>query len=134
MLRSICWLSILATPLLAQPISSDSLAKRDSTTILNIYIDSTIFPDTEALKQVHLSLNNPLGTELIPLTLPTSNDTAPHETFSRILEETSLTETVDAALMTTVTLRADGGTRTFSAVGLGEGLDLNVSPRVSSQE
>jgi len=63
MLNSLLWLSLLAAPLLAQPIRLDSLIKRDDAVSLEIYIDSTKFPDAEALKLVKFSINDPVKTE-----------------------------------------------------------------------
>jgi hypothetical protein len=129
MLKSIFWLSLFASPLLAQPIGYNSLAKRDGPVTLQIYINSTIFPDSEALKLVKLSIDDPVGTEPTPLPLPTSNDTAVHTVFTRVVEDPSLPKTVNAARMTEITLTAGEGMRNFTSVGLlGEGLDMNVSP------
>jgi hypothetical protein len=130
MLESIFWLSLFATPLLAQPIGYNSLAKRDGPVTLQIYINSTIFPDPEALKLVKLSIDDPIGTEPTPLPLATSNDTAIHTTFTRVVEDVSLPKTVDAALMTNITLTAGQGMRNFTSRGLGglgKGMDWNVS-------
>ena len=127
MLKSIFWLSLFATPLLAQPIGFHSLAKREGPVTLQIYINSTIFPDAEALKAFKLSIDDPVGTEPTPLPLATSNGTAPHTTFNRVVEDISLPKTVDAALMTNVTLTAGEGMRNFTSRGLGERMDRNVS-------
>jgi hypothetical protein len=130
MLKSIFWLSLFAAPLLAQPIGFDSLAKRNGPVTLQIYINSTIFPDSEALKLVKLSIDDPLGTVPTPLPLATSNDTAQHHTFTRVVEDVSLPKTVDAALMANITLTAGEGMRNFTSRGLGglgEGMDWNVS-------
>ena len=130
MLKSIFWLPLFATPLLAQPIDFDSLSKRDGPVTLQIYINSTIFPDSEALKLVKLSIDDPVGTQPTPLPLATSNDTAQHHTFTRVVDDISLPKTVDAALMTNISLTAGEGMRNFTSRGLGEGMDWNVSPRM----
>lgn len=121
MLKSILCLSLLATPLLAQPRSFKPLTKRADTLSLDIYIDKIDFPSDEDLKAIKCTTAYPPGAK--PVQVATSYRAFDGSTF----ELGTSTAIVFAYILTRVPLRVDEGTRTFQIEGLGKGKDLNVS-------
>jgi hypothetical protein len=127
MLKSILCLSLLAIPLLAQPGGFKSLAKRDHTLHLEIYLKDTEFPNDEDLKAINCTTAYPVGAN--PVTLELSSDSSGYygATFGDGLDIRTLNNKVYAPLLASVPLRADESIRTFRTQGLGKGKDLNVS-------
>jgi hypothetical protein len=127
MLKSILCLSLLAIPLLAQPGGFKSLAKRDHTLHLEIYLKDTEFPNDEDLKAINCTTAYPVGAN--PVTLELSSDISGYygAEFGDGLDMRTLTNKVYAPILASVPLQADESTRTFRTEGLGKGKDLNVS-------
>jgi hypothetical protein len=127
MLKSILCLSLLAIPLLAQPGGFKSLAKRDHTLHLEIYLKDTEFPNDEDLKAINCTTAYPVGAN--PVTLELSSDISGYygAEFGDGLDMRTLTNKVYAPILASVPLQADESTRTFRTEGMGKGKDLNVS-------
>jgi hypothetical protein len=122
MLKLVLCLSLLATPLLAQPGDFNSLTKRHDTLSLNIYMKYAEFSSDEDFKAINCTTAYPMGTK--PVTLSSQS---PGNTFGDGLDTSTWTNTFHAHLLASVPLRADEGTRSFHIEGLGKGKDLNVS-------
>ena len=127
LLKSALCLSLLATPLLAQPGGFNSLTKRDHTLHLEIYLKDTEFPNDEDLKAINCTTAYPVGAN--PVTLELSSDISGYygAEFGNGLDMRTLTNKVYAPILASVPLQANESTRTFRTEGLGKGKDLNVS-------
>jgi len=122
MLKPILCLSLLTTPLLAQPGGFNSLTKRSNMLSLEIYMKATEYPSDEDLKAINCTTAYPVGAT--PVTLPIYDRFS--ATFGDGLVDSTWTNTVATVVLTTVPLRADES-RAFNIEGLGKGKDLNVS-------
>jgi hypothetical protein len=122
MLKSILCLSLLATPLLAQPGDFNSLTKRHDTLSLNIYMKHAEFPSDKDFKAINCTTAYPMGTKPVAL-----SSQSPGNIFGDGLDTSTWNITFYAHLLASVPLRADEGTRSFHIEGLGKGKDLNVS-------
>jgi hypothetical protein len=125
MLKSALCLSLLATPLLAQPEGFNSLTRRYNALSLKIYIKEAEYPHNEDIKAINCTTAYPVGAK--PVTLRVYSRIGIPAIFGDGLEESTWTNTVYAYLLTSVPLRVDEGTRTFHIDGLGKGKDLDVS-------
>ena len=127
MLKSILCLSLLTTPLLAQPKSFNSLAKRADILTLEIYIKATEFPNDDNLRAIKCTTTHPVGAEPVTLQVPTPSASLGGAMFGNGLDLATWTDTLDASILTRVPLRVDEGVRNFHVEGLGKGKDLDVS-------
>jgi hypothetical protein len=124
MLKSALCLSLLATPLLAQPGGFNSLTRRYDTLYLKLYMKEHEFPNDTDLKAINYTTAYPVGANPVMLE-PTSDPDG--TTFGDGVDMSTWTNTMYARSLVSVPLRADESTRTFHTEGLGKGKDLNVS-------
>jgi hypothetical protein len=127
MIKSILCLSLLTTPLLAQPEGFNSLTKRHDTLSLEIYIKEAEFPSDKDLKAINCTTAYPVGANPVTLELSSHSFGYYGATFGDGLDIRTWTNKVYSLLLASVPLRADESTRTFCTQDLGKGKDLNVS-------
>jgi hypothetical protein len=119
MLKSVLYLSLLATPLLA--------TKRYNALSLDIFIKKAELPNDKDLKAIKCTTAYPVGAEPVALEVPTSFNGSTGTNFGKGVNISTWADVVEGFQLTTVPLRADEGIRNFHVEGLGMGKDLNVS-------